>query len=907
MAELEAQIVDTGAALKKFNEEKNSKKSIEAEQHLKRLRKQYEEAKHGVENYRKALDNLNGQSLNELIRMQKALKRELDRTKPDTEEWKRMAKEYQQVTERIDSLKKAQKGIVTEGQKSTNAFKTLFGKVNEFYGGLLVYAKAAKAAFQAIIGVTKQVVNASQTMGDKWNNGMAAMKTTTEAFFMALSTGDWSAFNDGLAGALKNARELAEQMDLLASYAISADYMRSEYLTSFQEHLNNARDTGLTEEERKAELAAAEKDLAAYNKTIKDMADETTESLIKEFKAVKGIDYTDNLEGFEAFFDELYKNVIVGGNNMVAEARKKLAELEHEYSQEGHWDTRITEKGMERVWVAIDKATAKTRALRDVTELYGEDVVNLARASELSDDALKSLLERHKQAKASEKESLTLERQLTRTRNSLYSTKPVDAYAESIKKIDKALEAQKLIWKRQYANGLIDKQLYEARIAEVEEDFLKQKMATAEKYGKDTDQFMSQLLDRQIARMDKAKAMLKEEMEEMARYQAGLDEADANRFGSSTGDNGIADQEAYDSFQEKIWQKAADIRAAITEDSARTEYETEVMWAQKLAEQKKITAEEAEKHILQAKLKYAQAAAQQVSQITEQASNFVAALKEAESAQMEAEYQKQLTAAGDNAEERERIEAEYEQKQLDLKKKYADTEMAVNIAKTIANGAVAAIKAYADAGPVAGAILAALIAATTAAEVATIIAQRNAIKNASVGSSGSSSSAPKTGERKITGYAEGGYTGKGLGTMGVTERPARPKKRGPSTGSGAAGSGDEEVVGVVHANEWVAPAWMVRQNPVVFANLEQYRQRGYAEGGYTGKGLGTMGVTERPARPPKRGPSTGSMDGGIETIVRVAVREELPSALKALRVVLVRRDLTELDAQTEKFEEQTSR
>ena len=491
---------------------------------------------------------------------------------------------------------------------------------------------------------------------------------------------------------------------------------------------------------------------------------------------------------------------------------------------------------------------------------------------------------------------------------------------------------------------------YNSAVYQAKAKYYEDMLALARKYGQDDTAIRDKMLDDHIKALEAEKKRVKVEMEEMMKVYAtehpdqNMSDEDFKKlldnqrrqgyreklgtFPGETDEEFDARIEQYEAFQEKILAKAADIRAAITEDSARTEYETEVAWAQKLAEQKKITAEEAERYILQAKLKYAQAAAQQVSQITEQASNFVAALKEAESAQLEAEYQRQLSAAGDNAEERERIEAEHEQKKLDLQKKYADVEMAVNIAKTIANGAGAAIRAWLDAGPFAGPILAALIAATTAAEVATIIAQRNAIKNASVSSSVSASSAPKTGERKITGYAEGGYTGKGLGTMGVTERPARPKKRGPSTGSrtgpstgsGAAGSGDEEVVGVVHANEWVAPAWMVRQNPVMFANLEQYRRRGYAEGGYTGKGLGTMGVTERPARPPKRGPSTGSGtgpstgsgtagsgDGGIETIVRVAVREELPSALKALRVVLVRRDLTELDAQTEKFEEQTSR
>jgi hypothetical protein len=53
---------------------------------------------------------------------------------------------------------------------------------------------------------------------------------------------------------------------------------------------------------------------------------------------------------------------------------------------------------------------------------------------------------------------------------------------------------------------------------------------------------------------------------------------------------------------------------------------------------------------------------------------------------------------------------------------------------------------------------------------------------------------------------------------------------------------DTHPVGIVHANEWVAPASMVRTNPVVFANLERQRVNNYsimsppkqfASGGFT--------------------------------------------------------------------------
>ena len=322
--------------------------------------------------------------------------------------------------------------------------------------------------------------------------------------------------------------------------------------------------------------------------------------------------------------------------------------------------------------------------------------------------------------------------------------------------------------------------------------------------------------------------------------------------------------------------KAADIRAAITEDSARTQYETEMKWIEKLHKDGLLSDEEFEKAKMDQKLGFAAKIAQEVNRYAEMASNFANALKESETAKMEAEYQAQLTAAGDNAEERERIEAEYEQKKLDMQKKYADVDMVINIAKAIASGALAAVEAFAAAGgnPVLGGIFAAIIAATTAIEIATIVSQRNAIKNASV-SGGGSSSAPKTGERKMTGYAEGGYTEDHTTLTTVGEK----------------------------GREWVGPAWMVRKNPVMFANLERYRKsgshgrsgsmsRGFADGGFTpGKG---------------GGPSTTMPEQiDIEAAVEAAIRRVMADG--AIRAYVVRKDIEELDAQTLKFKKLGSR
>ncbi|AKI96589.1 hypothetical protein [Kosmotoga pacifica] len=47
-----------------------------------------------------------------------------------------------------------------------------------------------------------------------------------------------------------------------------------------------------------------------------------------------------------------------------------------------------------------------------------------------------------------------------------------------------------------------------------------------------------------------------------------------------------------------------------------------------------------------------------------------------------------------------------------------------------------------------------------------------------------------------------------------------------------------QVAGVVHGGEWVAPAWLVKRYPGLIAMLEGIRQRGYKSGGYVVPGFG---------------------------------------------------------------------
>lgn len=496
-------------------------------------------------------------------------------------------------------------------------------------------------------------------------------------------------------------------------------------------------------------------------------------------------------------------------------------------------------------------------------------------------------------------------------------------YNDAVKAIDNQQRAEQNEAKRLYISGELSADQYERRLLEIKNEYLQKKLELVKQEGRDTSAIDQQILDQQIGENKAAYDRQLKALEEAQRGEettlkaaraqrkiseeeyesqmlalkmtylqkklelvktSGLDETAATQ---AILDAQIEAQELANKKMEKLREDAQAVRDKLNPDSAQAqelqmqlEHLEEIHQAKLLSEEEyeqavaQLEQEYAEKN-LQMKLQKAQDYIQKSQSFLNAASNFTSALQSAETAQLEAEYQARLTAAGDNAEERERVEQEYEQKKLDTQKKYADVDMVINIAKTIAAGALAAVQAFAQLGPIAGAVMAAVIAGTTAAEVATIIAQRNAIKNASVGGGGGGS-AQKTGTRTVSGYSGGGYTD--------------------------TDASDSKPVGVVHANEWVAPAWMVREDPVQFADLERYRRTrqhsrargagsGFAEGGYTGGGTVQNNIV---------------IDAkAIGTAVADAVGDTL--AKKPLRSYVVRNDIKEIDDQDARFKKQTSR
>lgn len=447
-------------------------------------------------------------------------------------------------------------------------------------------------------------------------------------------------------------------------------------------------------------------------------------------------------------------------------------------------------------------------------------------------------------------------------------------YSNEVAIIDAKSNYELKALKVQLLNQEITQEQYESEMFDIKFRAIDRKLELAQKYKQDETSLMASEMDLQIEVMQLAQKKIEAIEKENDRK---LEEQDKE----------IKRQQEE---LEKLMREAESVRDSLLSPSQKrnSEKNDELKNLEKLHDAKLLSEEEYEKAVQNVHKKYKQEQLdddlghlkdyfEKANKVIKGVSEFTSALQSAETANLEAEYQARLTAAGDNAEQREAIEAEYEQKKLDMKKKYADVDMVINIAKAIAAGALAAVEAFAAAGnPILGAVFAAIVAATTAAEVASIVAQRNAIKNASVSSSGGGSSL-QSGTRTISdGFAEGGYTGDG---------------------------GKYEAAGVVHRGEWVAPKWMVRQNPITFANLEHYRRSGShgrsgsAANGFAEGGFATSNATDMPS----------AQGSAIE--LSEASAQMIADKIAAYGITIVQLDskLNDKHAQESKFKKITSK
>jgi TP901 family phage tail tape measure protein len=270
-----------------------------------------------------------------------------------------------------------------------------------------------------------------------------------------------------------------------------------------------------------------------------------------------------------------------------------------------------------------------------------------------------------------------------------------------------------------------------------------------------------------------------------------------------------------------------------------------------------LQAEQDEK-AFEKKVKGLKKALAQAETITKVGSNAVSALQDAETAHVEANKEKELSALLQQKEQGLITEEQYnEQKQeiednaarerIDIQAKYADANFALQTSQAIITGIITAMEAYKAlagipvVGPALGAAAAALVAVTTAAEIAKLNAEREKAKSISYDNAGSSSAS--TSQRVVLpGREEGGYVNAEREQDGRRFRARRRKRRGyveePTILTGEAGP-EFVANNDALANPTIRPVLDIidiaqRNGSISSINLPKLlRTAGYEKGGYT--------------------------------------------------------------------------
>lgn len=174
---------------------------------------------------------------------------------------------------------------LAKAKESTRKFSKDGGKgLTDMVGkfkGIAVAVAGSKAAME----VFNAAVKSSQTIGDEYTRVMESAKGSVSEFVYAMANADFSGFNDGLRGIIRNARDAASAMDSLGNAQISFDYLTAGYRLDFKTSMGLAKDKNLSLGERQAAYNAALGSLDQIGEAVKVYTDKTVAAVVANAKA----------------------------------------------------------------------------------------------------------------------------------------------------------------------------------------------------------------------------------------------------------------------------------------------------------------------------------------------------------------------------------------------------------------------------------------------------------------------------------------------------------------------------------------------------------------------------------------------------------------------------------------------
>lgn len=790
----------------KGKENTNEFKNLEAQ--LKADTRALKETSKEAQRYSAAL-GINQMSIKQLQQHAKSLRSIISglHKEADPQLWDKYQAELGATNARLKELKKGTEQ--TEG-----GFKALFGNLTQGITVGNLWSQALTGAFGLLKKGLSDAVSQTMVWQDKWEMFTTKMTAGWNQFIANFGQG-----KNVIKASIDEAVVAAEEAKLLMDELFERQNALSIQEKQSQIEINRlqsiVRDTSKPEQER---LNAIDLILEKENELADlrlDIASQEETAAIKNLEARTKLS-RDELRATIDKYNEDRKWFLLGEEyNDLLEQREKnekaIARINRQIAQTGDPGGAL-EQTLRQAEDSLRDIQAR---MADVSTPQVEEYAKFIRQYNLSNDTLVTayvnarlkMLQADEDLSQAQATMATRRGRLVNQMNSADQEAADQAYSDAKASAEASYREQLNSLKQSLLDREITQDEYNSRSQEAETARLEKLKQINLQYGKDIAEIDGQILDARLKAQTPDRdtsSWLHDDLDPETFIQTLREKGGAAKTQTS---GGLATAGTSEEMSES--QKLMDMELGLLD----TLHEQKLISEEEYLARRTALVQKYNEESEQTELESWEGKLQVANNILSLMEGAVNASREAEYASLEAWKEKELAAAGDNAEKREQIEAEYEAKKLEIQKKYADVDMGIQIAKAIAAGALASVQAWNAAGgnPVLAGVIMALIAATTAAQVATIVAQRNAIKNSSSGSGAAASSGSAA-----VGFSEGGYTGDG---------------------------GRLEVAGVVHRGEYVVPQPELRDPYVrsVVASIEARRRArtaknrlpGFADGGYT--------------------------------------------------------------------------
>ena len=666
--------------------------------------------------------------------------------------------------------------------ETKDAMDDMTGKTKKSEGVLLSWSSAAKVGVMgALAGIglklvsvaadwfsLDKIINSTKQTGDKFDFMMAGMANALDYVRVSLATMDFSNFSKNLQEAYRVASEAAESLDEVFERTNSFKMNNIKVAAEIEDLWERQGNPNLSYEERRIaseKIVALTLQQAEIEKGIaKTVVDAARAMLINRTKL--------NDKQLQYFVDEYNKN------REVIKQAEKLIKLEDEANRQRNIGGSQSAGGDARALSSTKEYNAAVQNLEYFKKSKGEylsgikEVADIARGYGRSNDKILSdyveatvnminidveanlsLRRVNKNINAMNKniadEALKKQEEISK----LTREQQEKGYEDEIKAAEDASGKKLIALKKLYKDGIISQSEYAARSGEIEDELILKKMGINSIYSRSITELENILLSKQLERLEKQKSEFKKLWEEIEsktkKTTADMGQRDDSNISKEIENIEAMYENAANAATKAMEGKESKLRAL------ENAYNTDVAALKDSLDLKMISQEQYEKGVTELskeswkeRFKINSEGTKKVIELIQDAlagaAQISQELQRMELNQLEVKTQKELELYGTTAEKRAEIQRKSEAEKLKIQKKYADIDMGIKIAQSLANGALAIMQAWATLPTPAAIAMTVVIGAITAAQTAAIIAQRNAIKNSSVSGSSSSSGGSRT-------------------------------------------------------------------------------------------------------------------------------------------------------------------